>query len=117
MAYDNTKVPTARSQEAIRRLVMSNGGTGVAFVSQPPLESFQAQMPMEGKTYTVRIIARLRSHDEISAAHHRSSQARINTLYDQEERRVWRVLFYHLKSLFEAAASGVLAKTGMSIST
>jgi len=27
---------------------------------------------------------------------------------EQEQRRVWRVLFYHLKALFQAADSGVL---------
>jgi hypothetical protein len=27
---------------------------------------------------------------------------------EQEHRRIWRVLFYHLKSVFEAADSGVM---------
>jgi hypothetical protein len=38
------------------------------------------------------------------------SQSAIRKIvYEQEERRVWRVLFWHLKAMFEAADSGVIA--------
>ena len=36
------------------------------------------------------------------------SAGTVATLIDQELRRVWRVLYWHLKAMFEAADSGVI---------
>lgn len=94
-AYEDTDVPVARSQEQIRRLVLENGGTGIAFICQPPIEGFEALLTVDGKTYRIRIVATCRQH---------KSPDRVA----QEERRVWRVLFFHLKAVFEASRSGVL---------
>lgn len=93
MAYGNTKVPVARSQEQIRRLLLGNSGTGVAFISQPPMEGFEAMMPIEGVTYRIRIQAAVSDNTKD---------------IDQAQRRIWRVMFYHLKSVFEAANTGVM---------
>ena len=95
MAYETTSVPIAQSQEAIRKLVMSNGGSGVAFICQPPVEGFEVLLPIDGKTYRVRLAATVKTL--------RSADAQA-----QEVRRVWRVLFYHMKALYEASRSGVL---------
>ena len=95
MAYENTLVAVSKSQGAIRKLILRNAGTGVAFVSQPPREGFEAQISLEGKTYHIRIMATCREMD---------TEKKI----DQEERRVWRVLFYHMKGTYAAAESGVL---------
>ncbi len=112
MAYESTAVPVARSQEAIRKLILQNAGIGVAFVSQPPTEGFHAQIPIEGKTYTIRIVAEGRSKEQIRTdlgkRRRRNPDAKVEFLYHQEEKRIWRVLFYHMKGLFEAANSGVL---------
>lgn len=113
MAYEGTEVPVGRSQEAIRKLILANAGTGIAFVSQPPQEGFHALMPLEGKTYTIRIVARRRSREEIGKALQRErskevSESVVERYFEQEERRIWRVLYYHLKGLFEAANTGVL---------
>lgn len=94
MAYEETDVPVARSQDAIKKLVMGNGGTGVMFWSKPPLEGFEAFVPLDGAPYHVRIQA------EVRAKKGRPSE--------QEERRIWRVLYFHMKSVYETAASGVL---------
>lgn len=96
MAYETTRVPVVRSQDGIRRMILSRGGTAVAFVSvsNPPQEGFHAQLPIEGRTYTVRIVARVGESPRGDP--------------ERELRRTWRVLFYHLKGLFEAAESGVL---------
>ena len=91
-AYGTTSVPVERSQTCIRDLVMTRGGNGIAFIEQPPTEGFQCLMPIDGETYTIRI------HCEVKES---SDSA-------QERRRVWRVLYYHLKSVFDSAASGVL---------
>ena len=92
-AYGTTAVPAERSQSAIRDLVMTRGGTGIAFIEQPPMEGFHCLMPIDGVTYTVRIQAMI-SKDSHDVA--------------QERRRIWRVLYYHLKSVFESSASGVM---------
>jgi hypothetical protein len=95
LAYDETRVPVAQSQEELKRLLLKNGASGMAFVSQPPMEGFQVQVLIEGKTYTIRVqcLARKMKNDE---------QQR------QEERRIWRVLFFHMKAIFEAANSGLM---------
>jgi hypothetical protein len=95
MAYEATEVPVARSQQKLRELLLRNGATGIAIVSQPPQEGFQAMVKIDQATYTIRISAICKST---------SSQSAI----EQEERRVWRVLFHHLKGIFEASQSGVM---------
>lgn len=92
-AYGTTSVPVERSQSGIRELVMTRGGSGIAFIEQPPMEGFHCLMPIEGVTYTVRIQAQI-PKDTRDA--------------EQERRRIWRVLYYHIKSVFESSASGVL---------
>jgi hypothetical protein len=93
MAYEQTKVPTMQSQSEIKKLVMTRGGTGVAFSSAPPFEGFEALMPIDGITYKIRITAQ-------TPADSRD--------IERDQRRIWRVIFYHMKSVFEAAASGVM---------
>jgi hypothetical protein len=92
MAYENTQVSVTKSQDKIRQLILRNKGTGIAFISQPPMEGFQALMPIDGKTYTIRISAHLNSKRDA----------------EKECRRIWRVLFHHLKDIFEASNSGVM---------
>jgi len=53
----------------------------------------EAMIPIDGVTYKIRIQARI--PDDSRDA-------------ERDLRRIWRVLFFHLKSVFEAAASGVL---------
>jgi len=93
MAYENTVVAVPKSQDKIRQLILKNKGTGVAFVSEPPMEGFQAKMTIEGIAYTVRISAYLKEGARDP---------------EQEMRRIWRVLYHHLKDIFEAANSGVM---------
>lgn len=93
MAYDKTKVPISLSQSAIRKLIYSHKGTGVSFVSQPPKEGFEALVTLNEIAYHIRVMAIVKKAAD----------------REREERRVWRVLFHHLKSMFEAADSGVIA--------
>lgn len=96
MAYTDTKVPIARSQSEIRRLVYGHKGTGVNFLSQPPREGFEAMVTLAEVGYHIRVMATCREK--------RDQRGR-----EQEERRVWRVLYFHMKAMFEAADSGVIA--------
>jgi hypothetical protein len=81
------------SQQAIRKVVYAHKGTGVSFISQPPREGFEALVTLKDIPYHIRIMA--------------TCQKAANR--EQEERRVWRVLFYHMKAMFEAVDSGVIA--------
>jgi hypothetical protein len=114
MAYEATSVSVSRSQEEIRKLIMGNGGTGIAFVSQrdPLTEGFEAMMSIDGKPYRVRIVAKVKKVENNSRARRyrgRYIQAKSdNEAQETEFRRVWRVLFYHLKSVYEASNSGVM---------
>lgn len=103
MAYENTEVSVSRSQEAIRKLILQNGGKGVAFVSEPPMEGFQAQVDIEGKMYSIRLQAECKPPVRQRRGYKSSTQ-----LLEQECRRIWRVLYNHLKSIYEASSTGVL---------
>lgn len=93
MSYEDTEVPVSKSQDGIRKLVFGHKGTGVIFISRPPREGFEALVTMAEIAYHIRVMATAKD------AKNR----------EQEERRVWRVLFWHLKAMFEAADSGVIA--------
>lgn len=102
MAYDKTSVSVSKSQDGIRKLIMARKGSKIAFVSDPPREGFQASVLIDGLPYQIRIFGTV--EDDSSS---RTAKQRDNYV-DQEHRRIWRVLFYHLKSVFEAADSGVM---------
>ena len=93
MAYETTVVPLAKSQEGIRKMIYAHKGTGISFVSEPPREGFEALMTINQTPYRVRVMATCR---------------KVQFDKEQEERRVWRVLYWHLKAMFEAADSGVI---------
>lgn len=57
MSYEMTEVPVERSQGSISKLIFEHKGAGVAFVSQPPQEGFEAQVVIDGVTYHIRIMA------------------------------------------------------------
>jgi hypothetical protein len=65
-------------------------------------EGFQAKVLIDKMPYTVKIMARLKEPSPYLSDRGREEFRR------QEESRVWRVLYYHLKSVFEAADSGVM---------
>lgn len=102
MAYDKTSVSVSKSQDGIRKLIMARKGSKIAFISDPPREGFQAEVLIDKLPYQIRIFGTVES-DTSS----RTARQRENYL-DQEHRRIWRVLFYHLKSVFEASDSGVM---------
>lgn len=95
MSYEATEVPVAKSQQKLRELLLRNKGGRVAFISDPPTEGFQAVVPIDGKEYTVKIMAICKK---------KTTQSGI----EQEERRIWRVIFHHMKGIFEASSSGVM---------
>ena len=102
MAYETTEVSVSKSQDGIRKLIMGRKGSRIAFVSDPPREGFEAIVNIDNLPYKIRLFGVV-SDDTKSRT---EIQRRNRT--DQEHRRIWRVLFFHLKSVFEAADSGVM---------
>lgn len=99
MAYEHTEVAVVKSQQKIREMIMKHQGFGIAFVSErdpagdfDSSEGFQAKVMIDGKPYAVKVMAKVRKVKDV----------------DQEERRIWRVLYHHMKSVFEASDSGVM---------
>jgi hypothetical protein len=101
MAYEGTVVAVSKSQGAIRELIYAHKGTGVMILSQRPREGFEAMVTIADMPYHIRIMATCRELDKYKRR--LSDKER-----EQEERRVWRVLYWHLKAMFEAADSGVI---------
>ena len=110
MAYETTSVPVARSQEGIRKLIMNRKGSKFAFISDPPREGFQAEV-LDGLPDQIRIFGECRQAPQTRKIYSRivdTTDKQRTDFLDDEHRRIWRVLFYHLKSVFEAADSGVM---------
>jgi len=107
MAYENTEVPIARSQDAIRKIIYSHKGTGLMLMSHPPREGFEAMVTINDLPYHIRIMATCKfpTKDRHGWTLSESGKEKAR---EQEERRVWRVLYWHLKAMFEAADSGVI---------
>jgi hypothetical protein len=101
MAYESTEVAVSKSQDGIRRMIYAHRGTGVMLLSNPPREGFEAMVEIEKQPYHIRIMATCRKGPRPGYVFNASGK-------EQEERRVWRVLYWHLKAMFEAADSGVI---------
>jgi hypothetical protein len=107
MAYETTEVAVSKSQESIRRLIYAHKGTGLMLLSQPPREGFEAMVTMAEQAYHIRIMATCKDQKKDRNGFLRSAGS-YEKAREQEERRVWRVLYWHLKAMFEAADAGVI---------
>lgn len=107
MAYETTEVAVSKSQEAIRKLIYSHNGTGLMLISRPPAEGFEAFVEIEKTPYHIRIMATTRDQRKDRNGYLLSIGS-LEKAVEQENRRVWRVLYWHLKAMFEAADAGVI---------
>lgn len=107
MAYETTEVAVSKSQDQIRKLIYAHKGTGVMLLSQPPKEGFEAMVELERTPYHIRVMATCSFRAKDSRGYVFTA-ANLAKAREQEERRVWRVLFWHLKAMFEAADAGVI---------
>lgn len=108
MSYDKTEVSISKSQEQIRKLIYSHGGTGLMLVSHPPREGFETMVKIADTTYHLRIMATCKAVSKYDGRGLIRSEKSREAATDQEGRRVWRVLYWHLKAMFEASDSGVI---------
>ena len=117
MAYEKTEVAVSRSQEGIRKLIMGWQGSKVAFISDPPQEGFEAVVMIDEQPDRIRLMGACKAPPLTKKRHHyrygvvgeKETTERFRAEFQvSEQRRIWRVLYYHLKSIFESADSGVM---------
>jgi hypothetical protein len=108
MAYEETDVSVSRSQEQVRRLIYMHEGTGLMLLSNPPREGFEAMVGITGSPYRIRVMAVCRAVEPYDRQGRSRAVKIIAGMRGREERRVWRVLYHHLKAMFEATDSGVI---------
>lgn len=107
MAYETTEVAVSKSQDGVRKIVYSHKGTGLMLLSHPPREGFEAMVELDKQPYHIRVMAQCKDVSKDRNGWKRTDSAHAKAK-EQEERRVWRVLYWHLKAMFEAADSGVI---------
>lgn len=108
MAYETTEVAVSKSQEQIRKLIYGHKGTGLMLLSHPPREGFEAMVELDGTPYHIRIMAICKPISRYDGRGMARSEKSLAIATEQEGRRVWRVLYWHLKAVFEAADAGVI---------
>lgn len=107
MAYEGTEVQVSKSQDQIRRLIYAHKGSGLMLVHEGLTQGFEAKITLEQNLYHIRVMAHAKDqrHDKFGGLRTIPSLLKAS---EQEERRVWRVLYWHLKAMFEAADAGVI---------
>ena len=106
MAYEDTVVPVHRSQEAIRDLFESHGSNQIAFITDKEAEGLEAFVQLGTELCRVRILATVKAKTE--AVRRRGRWVDAETMRTRERRRVWRVLYHHLKAMFVGADEHVV---------
>lgn len=95
MAYETTKVGVTQSQSDLLRLLKKNNVSSHTIETRmrPKRQegvTFQMDDPETRHTFLVRILAHPKDDS------------------DNETKRIWRVLFYHIKTMFESLNSEVM---------
>lgn len=95
MAYEDTSVSVQNSQAHVAKLLEKHEvhSQSITTTRQPVRSegvTFQLDDPLTKTAYLIRIVAHPTNDSE------------------QETRRIWRVLFYHLKTMFESLNSKVM---------
>ena len=114
MAYENTSVPVERSQGEIRKLLVKHGVARLAFGEETDeIGQRWAAVSFAYGQHGVRMRVPLKLVHEYEVAR-KYTRARTKTrdevrnkLYEQEERRIWRVMAWNLKARLVAVEEGV----------
>lgn len=114
MAYETTSVPVERSQGEIRKLLAKHGAGAFAFGEErDDIGQRWAAITFTYATHAVRMRVPLKLVDEraVKAKAERATRktaAEIrDEMYEQEEKRIWRVLAWNLKARMVAVEEGV----------
>ena len=108
MAYETTNVPVAKSQEELRKVLRRYGADRFSFTESREL----AEVTFSHGAWAVRMRVPIRPMTEAAAREwaraQRVNQAKaVEGRQDSETRRVWRVLYWLLKTRMEAIDAGV----------
>lgn len=113
MAYESTSVPVERSQGQIRKLLSGAGASRLAFGEERDDTQRWAAVTFVIGSHAVRLRVPLKPVDE-REVRQKKMRARTKTveqirevLYEQEEKRIWRVLAWNLKARMVAVNEGV----------
>lgn len=119
MAYDTTGVSVEKSQGDIRKLLTKYGAQRFSF-TQGLAEDDRRWVQLEfihaaeyDRPHLIRLAVPLKEPDNAALknkarrAHSRTLAEITNEAYEQEERRIWRVIYYSLKSRMESVAEEV----------
>lgn len=113
MAYDGTKVPVEKSQSEIRRLLLDHGAKRFLFGEEERAGVHWAGIEFFHCDHIVRVNVPLKALDDkplrekARRATSRSFDQIKAEAFDQEARRVWRVLFWSLKARMVAVDEGL----------
>jgi hypothetical protein len=114
MAYESTSVPVERSQGEIRKLLAKHGAGRFAFGEErDDVGQRWAAISFTYGGHAVRMRVPLKLVDERAVstkymrARTKSKDDIRNELYEQEEKRIWRVLAWNLKARLVAVEEGV----------
>lgn len=113
MAYESTTVPVEKSQGEIRKLLGKYGASHFAFGEERGADRRFAAVSFVAGHHAVRMRVPLRPVDEREVAakarraHTRTIDEIRDAAYEQEEKRIWRVLAWNLKARMVAVEEGV----------
>jgi hypothetical protein len=114
MAYESTSVSVERSQGEIRKLLVRFGAQRLAFGEERDDAGQRwAAVTFQAKVYAVRMRVPLKLVDEREVnVKYRRARSRTrdeirDQLYEQEEKRIWRVLAWNLKARMVAVEESV----------
>jgi hypothetical protein len=114
MAYENTSVSVERSQAEIRKLLAKHDSHRFGFGEErDELDKRWASVTFVHGAFQVRMRVPLKLVDELTVqAKARSARTRTadeirDHMYEQEERRIWRVIAWNLKARMVAVEEGV----------
>ena len=114
-AYENTDVSPGRSQEAIRKTLRAHGIRQVQFTECWPegLAVEFIRLERNGgaieKVIRVRIVGKPDADQLRWRGRGKAPATALERRADTELRRVYRVIFHHLKTKLEAVAEGLVA--------
>lgn len=113
MAYESTTVAVENSQAAIRKLLVGYGCEDFQFGESRRGEERIAAIGFRSGARAVRMRVTLKPptpadvSKKLQRARSKTRENIMDEMFEQEARRIWRVLHWNLKTRMEAIAEGV----------
>lgn len=111
MAYNTTKVPLHQSQAEISRLLEKNGIDAVSFsqiFGKTVTVQFGYKGPQGGRV--IRYDVNVKEVSKVDGNGNHKTDERLRKDRDQAQRAALRMLYWYLKTAFEAVESGLIKR-------